>query len=239
MADKPARYAVYFAPQRDSAHAKFGAAWLGRDAFSDCLVTRPALPGFAPAQTDALTMRPATYGLHATLKAPFALNADHDFAALDAAMRGLAKTMDSFSFHVAVAEIDGFLAWRPVSENAAIGHIEAQCVQVFDPFRQPASPASIAKRREAGLSPTQDAMLLQWGYPYVLSEFRFHITLCDPLPAAQRQALRLALQAACAPFADEALRFNALDLFVQREEGGNFVHACRYGFDGKVQPSEC
>ena len=33
----------------------------------------------------------------------------------------------------------------------------------------------------AGSPPRQDANLLRWGYPYVLEDFRFHMTLTERL----------------------------------------------------------
>jgi hypothetical protein len=56
------------------------------------------------------------------------------------------------------------------------------CVRDLDGFRAPASDAELARRRKAGLSPRQDALLIRWGYPYVFEEFRFHLTLTGKLP---------------------------------------------------------
>lgn len=52
----------------------------------------------------------------------------------------------------------------------------------LDAFRAPAAEAELERRRKAGLSPRQDALLAQWGYPYVMEEFRFHMTLTGRLP---------------------------------------------------------
>ena len=69
------RWAVYWAPPPDSALARFGAAWLGRDAAGGEDPKRPALPGIGAAEAEALTAAPRFYGLHGTLKPPFALTA--------------------------------------------------------------------------------------------------------------------------------------------------------------------
>ncbi|MCS0466276.1 DUF1045 domain-containing protein, partial [Burkholderia mallei] len=50
--------------------------------------------------------------------------------------------------------------------------------------------AERAKRAAAPLSERQRALLAEWGYPYVLDEYRFHMTLSDPLDdPAERAAL--------------------------------------------------
>ena len=51
----------------------------------------------------------------------------------------------------------------------------------LDDFRAPPSEPELARRRKANLSATQEALLTQWGYPYVMEEFRFHITLSGRL----------------------------------------------------------
>ena len=40
----------------------------------------------------------------------------------------------------------------------------------------------IARRRPDQLSPRQRELLDLWGYPQVMEEFRFHLTLTDRLP---------------------------------------------------------
>jgi hypothetical protein len=65
--------------------------------------------------------------------------------------------------------------------DSTVEALAAGCVEAFDGFRQPASEEEMARRRATGLSPCQDALLLRWGYPYVMEEFRFHMTLTGPL----------------------------------------------------------
>jgi len=55
-----------------------------------------------------------------------------------------------------------------------------------------AAAAELARRRTLRLTAEQDAMLARWGYPYVLEDFRFHMTLTGSLPLPERnRALRL------------------------------------------------
>ena len=58
--------------------------------------------------------------------------------------------------------------------------------------------AELARRRQARLSPAQEANLKRWGYPYVMDEFHFHITLTGPLPEPEHAPVEAALHRALA-----------------------------------------
>ena len=73
--------------------------------------------------------------------------------------------------------LGGFLALRPEGDANALSDLAAACVEGLDDFRAPAPEAELEQRRKAGLSPAQEAHLQRWGYPYVMDQFRFHITL--------------------------------------------------------------
>ena len=67
------RYAIYYAPEADSALAQFGASMLGYDAASASDVDHPADLIGAVADWHHLTSDPRNYGFHATLKPPMYL----------------------------------------------------------------------------------------------------------------------------------------------------------------------
>src|SRR5690554_5056560 len=66
-----ARYAIYYAPEPGSPLDRFGAAWLGRSAWTGEPVAQPAVEGLDPEQLAAMTAEPRLYGFHGTLKPPF------------------------------------------------------------------------------------------------------------------------------------------------------------------------
>ena len=233
------RYAVYFAPAADSAHAELGARWLGRDALQPGRVLPPESLGGLEAEARAALCRSARrYGLHATLKPPFELAEGGSFEELDAALHTLAARHAAFELPVRPARLHNFLAWRP-HLNDATAHAEhpvnqrlmdlaSDCVQSLDPFRRSPSPAELQRRRSAGLSSEQEALLQRWGYPFVMEAFRFHLTLSDALDAEQLAGVEAALHRACAPVADQPLCIDALSLFVEAEPGADFVCVRRY-----------
>lgn len=67
-----------------------------------------------------------------------------------------------------------------------MSRLAAQVVRAFERFRAPLNEAEIARRNPEALSPRQRALLDEFGYPYVLDEFRFHMTLSARLSPEQR-----------------------------------------------------
>lgn len=217
-----ARLAVYFAPPAGSALEDLSAAWLGRDLYGTPVV-RPAVPGFSAERLEALTAEPRRYGFHATLKPPFALASGTAVADLEAAAAAFAAARAATTAPpLQVAEIGSFLALR--TEAAALDALAADCVQTFDAFRAPAPPEDVARRRAKGLSARQDALLERWGYPYVLEEFRFHMTLTGPIPdAAEREDLAVWLAEWLAPALAEPLTVDAIALYRQPDRASPFT----------------
>ncbi|MGY6411168.1 MAG: DUF1045 domain-containing protein [Alkalilacustris sp.] len=196
------RFAVYYAPPAGGALARLGATWLGRDAETGATPVQPE--GLA-----ALTAAPRRYGLHGTLKPPLRLAEGctaEGFVAAVAALAARCAPVDLGPLRL--RRIGGFLALVPDPQPAALEALAARVVADLDGFRAPAPEAELARRRAAGLSPRQEALLLRWGYPYVMEEFRFHVTLTE----------RLADDGAGPVLAAAQAHFTALDGAPQRIE---------------------
>jgi hypothetical protein len=86
-----------------------------------------------------------------------------------------------------VRRLGGFIAVVPTEPSAALADLAAATVAALDPFRAPPSEAELARRRKARLSDRQEALLMKWGYPYVMEEFRFHLTLTGRLDRRRRR----------------------------------------------------
>ena len=95
-------------------------------------------------------------------------------------------------------------------------------VTAFEPFRAPLSEAELARRLEAPLSPRQQALVMQYGYPYTHEEFRFHMTLTDRLDAATHAALLARAQDWFAPVLVEPVPLDRLVLFAEPAPGAAF-----------------
>lgn len=186
------RYAVYYLPD-DPKLQRFGAEWLGWDVETG----EPVAHLDAGVQLEEITATPRKYGFHGTLKPPFRLAEGTRRADLETAVAAIAATAPPVKVAGLVpATVGSFLALVPTGDTGPLGALAARLVTELDGFRAPATPAELTRRRRPGLSERQDALLLAWGYPYVLDEFRFHITLTGALApgtleAAGKEAARL------------------------------------------------
>lgn len=210
------RFAIYWRPEPGPL-ADFGAAWLGWDPARGVLVDHPSL---MPDEDD-ITATPRKYGLHGTIKPPMRLAEGQDFA-------GLKRAFDAFcAAHppvllpqgLGLARLGGFLALKPLGDAAPLARLAAAVVRELDNFRAPPSEAELKRRRAAGLNPAQEANLMAWGYPYVMEEFRFHVTLSGRLDPARAEAAQAALAPRLAALAPIPFRMDALTLLGEDENG--------------------
>lgn len=183
------RYAIYCLPD-DEALADFGARWLGWDLRRGCDAPEPYLTGL-----DELTQTPRKYGFHATLKPPFRLAEGMRPEDLSDATEALAAiTPAAQADGLALTLLGDFFALTPIGDASAIARVAKACVTELDHFRAPASGPELARRRQAGLSPRQEALLRDWGYPYVLDQFRFHFTLTGHVDESTKGAVRSVIE---------------------------------------------
>jgi putative phosphonate metabolism protein len=191
------RFAIYFVPAPDTALYRFGASVLGYDCYTGASVARVHAGGLTEVDWAALTAEPSTYGFHATLKAPFRLRDEFAEADLLAEMQASAAGLSNIPiFEPTVELIGGFVAVVPRSSAPALDQLAAQCVKSFDRFRAPMTADEMARRTAAELSAAQAENLERWGYPYVLDEFRFHMTLTGRIAPDRRTAIHALLREA-------------------------------------------
>jgi putative phosphonate metabolism protein len=188
--DNGPRYAIYFVPPPSSQLYRYGSSVLGYDAYTGDSVRFPDGFGNAAVDWNEVTTAPRRYGFHATLKAPFFLapscteqklvNALQNFAGLGHAVH---------SFVPLLRELEDFIALVPHEPEGPLNALAASCTTLFDAYRAPMSPQERARRLASGLSQSQIQNLDRWGYPYVLSEFRFHMTLTGAVPQQRKKAV--------------------------------------------------
>ncbi len=222
MANGP-RYAIYYAPASGSALDRFGAHLLGYDAFSGAeLPFADGIAQLAPDWRD-LTADPRKYGFHATLKAPLSLTTGITEAELLAACEAFAATPRPVpAIRPIVEAISGFIAVVPASPSVELDQLAADCVNRFDRFRAPLTAEDRARRNPAGLTPRQREQLDRWGYPYVMEDFRFHMTLTGRLPAERRAPILAMLQQRFAVLEISTLAIDRFALFRQADAGSRF-----------------
>jgi hypothetical protein len=182
------------------------------------------LQGITPLQFAALTAAPRRYGWHATLKAPFTLAPGKTEHELYTAIQALARSIEPFERpKLAVAHMDNFLALVPVDKCEPLETFANACVTALHPFAQPLNERELARRRAAGLTARQDALLEAWGYPFVLDEFRFHCSLTGNLDALAQDPIDTLSAAATSWFAAlPAARLSSIALFCEPAPGADF-----------------
>ncbi|OLP45236.1 DUF1045 domain-containing protein [Rhizobium oryziradicis] len=218
------RYAIYFTPPQGHALTVAASSWLGRDAFFNESIDQAPIAGFSQEEIKGLTAEPRRYGFHATLKAPFSLKDGETQESLMDGFQEFCTNTVAFDIpKVVVGQLGPFFAVVPDQVYPALQDFTTSVVQFFERFRAPLSDADMARRKPEKLSERQRQLLEQWGYPYVMEEFRFHMTLTGPVDAAQSPAMRDALENTFADFTHGALPVSGLGLFVEESRGAPFT----------------
>ncbi|MEJ6394241.1 DUF1045 domain-containing protein [Gymnodinialimonas sp. 2305UL16-5] len=224
--DRFKRFGLYVVPE--GALFEAGSAWLGWDSATGTTVEHPIVPGIDNAMD--LTATPRKYGIHGTIKPPFGLATDYTPEGLHRAAAAFCGTRAPVSLpKVEVRRLGRFIAIVPSTPTDALADLAAAAVRDLDPFRAPPSEAELARRRAKRLSARQEALLTRWGYPYVMEEFRFHITLTGALQ--DPDAIQAALADHFAPLLDGPLEINSLALMGEHNDGlFHLIH--RYTLSG-------
>ena len=193
--DQGPRYALYFVPPAQSDFYRFGSAVLGYDCYTGAPVDTP--DKFIPDSEawSQVTDEPRRYGFHATLKAPFYLLPSCTEAQLVSAVQSFAGLGHAIpTITPAIQVLSGFIAMLPLTPEPTLNALAASCTTIFDAYRAAMSPQERARRIALGLNRSQMQNLERWGYPFVLSDFRFHMTLTSRVQSSRRERILAALQ---------------------------------------------
>lgn len=198
------RWAVYFLPAAGTVLGALGAAWMAGHA------------------RDPRLASPRRYGFHATLKAPFRLADGCTAAALHRSARRLAAGLETVSVPPPrVVAMARFLVLMPLGPCPAVDRLAARLTVALDPFRAPQT------RQYRGLSPRQRRNQRNWGFPWVLDDFAFHLTLAGPFAGPPDAGWLAAAQALFAPLRQTPVVIDAVSLCHQRD-GADFREVARF-----------
>lgn len=212
------RYAIYYAPDPGPL-ADFTAAWLGWDPATGRRVAHPAIEGL-PRPIEELTEAPRKYGFHGTLMAPFRLADPQDEVALYQACTALAASFRPFDLPgLRLCRLGSFLALTPQSDAPALSDLAAAIVRRLNPLCARLSAAEIARRRPETLTLRQRALMEVWGYPFVLDQFQFHLTLTGSLSAGDLAATENAIAPHLMPLVPRRFEVRDFCLFGEGEDG--------------------
>ncbi len=222
------RVAVYYAPDRDDPLWSAGCRWLGRDPESDARFPLPE------ALADSgLIQDPAGYGFHGTLKPPMRLAVGLSYEGFLDAVRHLAQGLRPFAMpRLSVQNLHGFLAVREAEPSPDLQAIADVTVASLDDWRTLPNDTELARRRKAGLSAPEEAMLSRWGYPYVFQLWRFHLTLTRRLDETEMARLKPAAEAWFAAALAKPRACNSLAVYTQPNSGAPFTLSARVPLGG-------
>jgi hypothetical protein len=199
------RFAIYFAPARESALWRAAESWF----------MQPDLP--------PISVSARRYGFHATIKAPMALADGLDRTGLEMALAEFASRRTPVTVgRLAPTPIGGFLALTATPQPQALTDFAAEVVTAFEPFRAPMTAEDRSRRLGAPLTARQVELTDRYGYPYVLEEFLFHMTLTDRLEAGTLGAMRARAAAWFAEALGAPIVLDRLVLFHEAEPGAAF-----------------
>lgn len=209
------RYAIYYT--FEGILDALGAAWLGWDITSGTRVTHPKLGALDLAAT---TKRPRKYGFHATIKAPFYLAPSAKETDLRTAFKTLCATTPAAKVDgLEVQQLGRLFALTPKGDDTQLKSLAAKTVETLDPLRAPLTAHDLKRRQKPHLSDTQIENLRTWGYPHVMDDFRFHVTLTGPLSPEELPLMQSATQAYFAPHLPKPYTIDHLTLAGARADG--------------------
>lgn len=200
---------------------------------------RPELRAFGPSELDDLTSAPAVYGFHGTVVPPFHLADDgpHALDDLDRVVHELAARIAPIVVpSLRIGMLGAFVAFRPAEPCAPLDRLAAECVTRLAPLRRPPDDLDVVRRRRAGLTPRQEELLVEWGYPYVFDEFRYHMTLTRDLAPAEVADVLAAAQHWFGELDGAPYVVDDLTVLVQTGRGEPFVEHARHALGAGGSP---
>jgi len=225
------RYAIYYVPEPGSGFDRFGTELLGWNATTgEDLAFPDGILQVAPDWRE-LTRDPRKYGFHATLKAPHSLAPGKTEAELLAACEAFASTSRPIPvIRPVVGSISGFIAVVPAGPSAELERLAADCVREFDAFRAPLASEERARRKPSILTQRQREHLDRWGYPYVMQDFRFHMTLTGRLATGRHEPVLTMLKNRFSALGLKTLSIDRIALFRQDHADSRFRVVRDYPF---------
>ncbi len=226
------RYAIYFSPADDSALGIFGASVLRRHALESTPYINPDLPynfDNTPYWLSCIK-KPAHYGFHATLKAPFELAPGQTAASLLNDVSQFCATRKSMTLEgLEPRRTRRFDALAFAQQPDAVHRFANAVVEHFEPYRAPLGEADLARRHKDNLTPEHIENLERYGYPYVMNQFNFHMTLSGTQPDDESGWLQW-LRTIYPMMVEEAPVLDRLSVFHQPDRNTPFTRIAEYPF---------
>lgn len=208
------RYAIYYIPEMDAEFYKSGTKWLGWDVFTGKKIVN---------NKDHITKNARRYGFHGTLYPPFELKSKINFNDFEKSVDQFAKNKKAFDMGKGkITNLDQFIAICFNESEKKLKFFAADCIKYFHKYRKYPSQNELEKRRKIGLTKRQEKNLVEWGYPFVMEEFKFHMTLTGHLQDNEKKLIESKLKKIFISSFNNPIKFNSICLL--GEDADNFFH---------------
>lgn len=228
------RYAIYYAPSQQDPLWVAACAWFGQSPVAGAQIVQYELPDMI--DRDAFTKATESarrYGFHATLKAPMRLQSGRAFDDLLDAVQDFAAQMPSVPIgRLELRNLQGFIALMPQTQELPLTQLAADCVSKFEPFRAPLTDAEYDKRIASRLTSNQKELLDQYGYPYVMNEFRLHLTLSDRLNGPMLDMMMGMAEDWFGPVLEHTYNLDQIAIYEETEPGAAFQRIADFELTG-------
>lgn len=234
LVESTARYAIYFTPADDSLLGIFGASVLRRKATSaDPFINRQLPYPFENTELWlACIKKPSHYGFHATLKAPFCLSSGQSADSLLCEVKHFCTLQRPLSLNgLAPRRTRRFDALAFEQQPDGIHRLANECVEQFEAWRAPLSETDLERRYQDTLCDEQIHYLNRYGYPYVLNQFNFHMTLSGTQPDDQNGWLQW-LRTVYPLMVTDTPCLDRLSVFYQPDRKTPFTRIAEFPFGG-------
>ncbi|MDB5529809.1 MAG: hypothetical protein JWR51_2912 [Devosia sp.] len=229
------RCAICFTPPADDALTIAAARWLRRDPYTGARIAWP-VEGLVETDHAFLTAAPRRIGFHGSLKAPFRIADEHGVSDVQAALVKFCRRVPPLTVDaMRIALIENFFALVPATPNLELHELATDFVTVFDQYRSPTTDLDLARGDIGRLNGRQFANLMAWGHPYVLDQFRFHMTLTGPIDELEREYVAQMLHRHFGSLTDEPLCISQVALFVEPEPNAPFLIDSIHRFTAQQQ----
>ena len=218
------RYAIYYLPDPSSNLWEKGSRWLGRDACLGADIPCDIKLPHGLTNHEVLVKTPALYGFHATLKPPMYLGSNKTKDQLYMEVEAFADQNKPIPIPaLKVKKLGNFLALVPGEHCLKIKDFARRCVISLDKYRAEPSDLELERRRASGLSKRQNELLIQWGYPYVMEEFKFHLSLTGKIDSKCATTLQPFLSEYFKETEIAALRLDRIAILSQSDSKSPFI----------------
>jgi hypothetical protein len=196
------RHAVYYIPKDETSLAQAGFALLGRSPRSGEPMRKPGLSLLSGIDLTQKTKKASIYGFHATIVAPFYATSDE--REVKDTLKDLLKGEKEIKMPPLRIETprDNFVALVPERTPEDLKDLESKLVRGLNHLMR----TDLPQKDRGPLNPRMEENYRLWGYPFVLDEFDFHLTIADETDERILSALKSYFpKDALAPFTIDSL----------------------------------